>query len=193
MSIDHVNIKIFARQPYPADLADAIPVFHHWIQDHILDELMIDIADYRHVPDGPGVMLIGDAADYGLDQASGRLGLLYNRKRPAEGSFEDKLRDAFASAFAACQLLEEDSAFRGKLKFDAGDCEVIINDRLLAPNTDETWQALKPDLERFFNNLYGEKAHTLEHVGEPRERFRAAVRSSRPIDISGLSTTAVQK
>jgi hypothetical protein len=191
MNIDHINIKIFARQPYPADLGDAIPVFHHWIQDQILDELMIDVADYRHIPGGPGVMLVGDAADYRLDQAFGRLGLLYHRKRPAQGSLEDKLRDAFASAIAACQLLEEDPMFRGKLGFDAGQCEVIINDRLLAPNTDETWQALKPDLERFFNHLYGENAYTLEHVGERRERFRVAVRGARSIDVSSQTTTAV--
>jgi hypothetical protein len=166
-------------------------VFHRWIQDQVLEELMIDIADYRHVPEGPGIMLVGDASDYGLDYRAGRLGLLYNRKRPSQGSFEDKLRDAFASALSACVLLEEDPVFARKLIFNAGACEVIINDRLLAPNTESTWQSVQPDLKRFFDNLFGENGYTMEHVGEPRERFRVAVQASKFVPVSSLATAGV--
>src|SRR5690349_9383466 len=99
-SIDHVNIKILARQPYPADLGKVIPVFHRWIQEELVGGLPIDVADYRHVPSGPGVMLIGHESNYSLDLEFGRLGLLYNRKLPAQGSFEEKLRDAYGAALA---------------------------------------------------------------------------------------------
>jgi len=50
-------VKIFVHEPTSIDLADAIPVFHRWIQEAVLNELVIDVADYRHVPAGPGVML----------------------------------------------------------------------------------------------------------------------------------------
>ena len=65
MNIDHVNVKVFAKAP--VDLAAAIPVFHRWIQEGACEELLIDVADYRHVPAGPGVVLIGHEANYSLD------------------------------------------------------------------------------------------------------------------------------
>jgi hypothetical protein len=185
-NIDHVNVKIFAREPGSIDLADAIPVFHRWIRDAVLDELVIDIADYRHVPEGPGVMLIGDEANYSLDCAFGRLGLLYNRKRPSEGTFTDKLLHAFGSALSASSRLENEPVFRGKLKFDAGQCEVIVNDRLLAPNTEQTWAALRPEFEAFFDGLLGSGAYAIKHVGEPRDRFRVALETPVRIDSSLL-------
>jgi hypothetical protein len=36
------------------DLEAVIPVFHRWIQEQIFDELLLDVANYSHVPDGPG-------------------------------------------------------------------------------------------------------------------------------------------
>ena len=53
MNVQHVNVKIFAQAPVMVDLGDAIPVFHRWIQDKVGSELWIDVADYRHVPNGP--------------------------------------------------------------------------------------------------------------------------------------------
>ena len=43
------------------------------------------MADYRHVPEGPGVMLIGHQANYSVDNTDNRLGVRYNRKEPLEG------------------------------------------------------------------------------------------------------------
>ena len=176
MTVDHINLKIFARQPAAIDLGDAIGVFHRWIQEHAVGELLIDVADYRHVPNGPGVMLIGQEANYSLDLTGGRLGLLYNRKQAVSGGAQDKLRQAWDAAVAACRRLEQEGPFRGKLAFEPGECEVIVNDRLLAPNTAESYQALEPELRSFFAGLWGEGAVALEHVGEPRERLRVLVR-----------------
>ncbi len=177
---DHINVKIFALEPTPEDLAGAIPVFHRWIQQNAAPELLIDVADYRHVPAGPGVILVGLEANYSLDLTENRLGLLYNRKKPVAGSLEDKLRQAYEAASAACRRLEQEPEFHRKLHFDPNSCEVIFNDRLLAPNTLETFERLRSGLEQFFAELWGRGTFALERVGEPRERLRvrAAVRSS---------------
>jgi hypothetical protein len=151
-------------------------VFHRWIQQRVTGELLIDVADYQHVPEGPGIMLLAHEAHYALDSTHGRLGLLYNRRTAIEGSTQEKLRQAYDSALAACQRLEGEPEFKGKLKFHPGDLEVLVNDRALAPNTAETFAALRPELEQFFNGLFGDGAFELEHVGEPRERLRVAVR-----------------
>ncbi len=184
--VQHINVKIFARQSSGVDLAGAITVFHRWIQNRVGEELLIDVADYRHVPAGPGVVLVAHEANYSLDQAGNRLGLLYNRKSPRDGSPQDNLLQAFYAALVACRRLEEEPEFQGAVKFDGGQCEVILNDRLLAPNTDATWQALRPEFERFFDGLYGAGAYTLERTGEPRARFGVSVRTKTPVHVASL-------
>jgi hypothetical protein len=176
----HVNIKIFALENDAFKLLDAIPVFHRWIQRRDLPELLIDVADYSHVPEGPGVLLIAHEANYSLDQARGRLGLLYNRKRAGSGDAQTELRQAYDAAITACERLEREPEFKGALRFDRSRLEVILNDRLLYPNTDEAWRQVQPQAARFFDGIFGVGKYSLERAGEPRERLRVTVRGIVP-------------
>ncbi|HWE51301.1 MAG TPA: hypothetical protein VG273_16030 [Bryobacteraceae bacterium] len=168
-AIQHINVKIFITDAAAIEPGDAVGVFHRWIRDNIGPELLIDVAEYGHVPAGPGVLLIGHEANYSLDNRENRLGLLYNRKVVLEGGFRSRLGQAHQAALTACDRLEQEEPFRGKLKFDRNAIEVFVNDRLLAPNTDETWEALRPELESYFG------ACSIERRGEPRDLFRVAV------------------
>ena len=168
-TIQHINLKIFVADPGAVDLADAIPVFHQWVRDGVCPEMLIDVADYRHVSAGPGVLLIGHEANYSFDNRENQLGLLYNRKAALNGTFQSRLAQAHRAALEACDRLEQEVPFRGKLKFDRNALEVFINDRLLAPNNDETWRTLQPELEKFF------AGYTIQREGEPRDLFRVAV------------------
>jgi hypothetical protein len=171
--VQHINLKIFvedAAAPGLANLlAEAVPVFHRWIRDGVCPEMLIDVADYRHVPAGPGVLLIGHEANYSLDNRENRLGLLYNRKAPLDGDLQSRLEQAHGAALEACGRLEREAPFAGKLKFDRNAIEVFINDRLLAPNNADTWQALRPEFEKFF------AGRGIERRGEPRDLFRVEV------------------
>lgn len=175
--MQHVNIKIFASKA-EIDLVDAIPIFHRWIQENVMPELMIDVADYKHVPEGPGIMLIGYEADYSLNETDGRLGLLYNRKAASTSGPQETLAQAHSAALNACKVLEEEPAFRGKLAFDAGDLLVVLNDRLLAPNSDRTLAEVGPQIDRYFEGVFGPGKFKLQRVGEPRDRFTVAVKRS---------------
>ena len=167
--VQHINLKIFIPDAEAFELADAIPVFHQWIRDSVCPEMLIDVADYRHVSAGPGILLIGHEANYSFDDRENRLGLLYNRKAALDGTFQSRLAQAHHAALDACDRLEQEAPFRGKLKFDRNAIEVFVNDRLLAPNNDETWQALRPELEKFFSGF------TILRQGEPRDLFRVAI------------------
>src|ERR1700733_4150601 len=94
-AIQHINLKIFIEDAGAFELADAIPVFHQWIRDSVCPEMLIDVADYRHVSAGPGVLLIGHEANYSFDNREHRLGLLYNRKAALDGTFRERLNQAY--------------------------------------------------------------------------------------------------
>ncbi len=168
-AVQHINLKIFVRDPGAFDLGDAVVVFHRWIKDSVCPEMLIDVADYRHVPEGPGIVLVAHEANYSLDNRENRLGLQYNRKAALDGTFQSRLQQAHAAALAACERLEHEPPFQGKLAFDRDRLEFFVNDRLLAPNTEETWEALKPELEKHFAGC------SLERTGERRDLFRVAI------------------
>jgi hypothetical protein len=173
--MQHVNIKIFAKAGENVNIADAIPIFHRWIQKRDLPELLIDVADYSHVPEGPGVLLIAHEANYSLDCARDQLGLLYNRKAAESGEAQQQLRQAYDAALSACKRLEQEPEFQGALQFDPSRLEVVFNDRLMHPNTDESWRQVQPEVSRFFDGVLGIGQYSLERMGEPRERLRVAV------------------
>src|SRR5512141_809613 len=108
VELQHINVKFLLRDPASVDPAAVIPLFHTWIQGQVFEELLLDIADYSHVPDGPGVVLIGHEADYALDNTDGRLGVRYNRKAPLSGSNRDRMIQATKAALSAAQKLQQD-------------------------------------------------------------------------------------
>lgn len=174
--MQHVNIKLFAQQPYPKNIAAVIPVFHRWIQQKSIPGLLIDVADYAHVPQGPGVLLIAHEYDISLDEAGGRLGVLFNRKEAWDGSGLEALRSAYAFAVDAAKRLEAEPEFAGSLRFRTDAVQVTLNDRLLYPNTDATLESLRGDLDAFFAEILGSAAFTLERNQDPRARFGVTAR-----------------
>jgi hypothetical protein len=183
--IRHVNVKVFPVWPRGAGngdaesaLAAAAVVFHRWIRDSVCEELLIDVADYRHVPSGPGVVLVGHEANYSLDNGGNRLGFLYNRKAAIEAGAEENVAQALRAALAACRRLEAEPEFAGRLGFGpAHELEIGVNDRALAPNTDEAFASLRPAIERALAGTYGGVEFGLERLGGARERLRIAVRA----------------
>ncbi len=172
--IQHVNVKVFAKEGAAVNWADLIPVFHRWLQEKIFPEaLLIDVADYAVVPTGPGVMLIGHHANISLDNRQNQVGMLYNRKTVMDGSVVDKIRHSYEAALAAARRLEQEPEFRGSIAFDEFHFELFVNDRLVAPNMQETWDALREEIEAAFG-----PGATLEWNGAARELFRVRVRAA---------------
>jgi hypothetical protein len=179
MQLQHVNVKLLVNNPEEVDLGPLIPVFHSWIQEQAFEELLLDVADYRHVPAGPGVVLIGHQANYSVDHTDERLGVRYNRKAVTNGNNQDALGQAMRATLLACQRLESESRLEGKLRFNGQEIECFINDRLLAPNRDSTREAFCGDFDTFFGRLFGGSEYSLAYAREPRRLFGVSVKSSR--------------
>jgi hypothetical protein len=183
MESSKLNIKFYLADPNAVKLEAVVPIFHSWIQTHALaDHMLIDVADYAHVPNGPGVVLVAHEANLYLDTLDGRAGLTYSRKQPLDGSFPQRLGAAFSAALQACALLDESM---GGVRFVTDEASLKINDRLFAPNNLETFAAVKPDVEAIAREVLGQSA-TIEHRGNAKQLFEVAIRSLAQTDLRSL-------
>jgi hypothetical protein len=184
MDASKLQLKLFTA-PSDAPLDTFIPVLHRFIKEHKLPDLLVDVANYAHVPNGPGVVLIGHGADYFIDEGGGRRGLLFNRKRLAPATAA-RLQDTFARTLNVAIMLEAEPALAGKLKFDTSELLFRINDRLMAPNNDVTFASVKDELSAFCAQLFGAGDFTLARVGEERQLFGVSIKPATPLGLKAL-------
>lgn len=183
MQLQHVNVKLYLRNPQAVKLEALVPVFHGWIQSKVCEELMIDVADYRHVHAGPGVVLVGHQADYSVDNTDNRLGIRYNRKATLEGSNRDRFSQALRAALQACQRLESDEKLSGSIRFNRQEMKLFINDRMLAPNTGRMADSVQAELSDFFGSAFGESEFEMKFDSNPRSLFGVEVRAAKPLEL----------
>ena len=182
-----VSAKLYAEEPVDVDPAALIRVFHGWIQNEALaDRIMIDVADYSHVPEGPGVLLICHEAHYSFDHADGRPGLRCSLKRRGYREERDPIGEAMLSALRACALLQAEPELSGKLRFKTDELYLGVEDRLVAPNTDETFRHVQRQIEpRLAAWCSGTGEVNMLPVGGPKEPFglQVSVPTPQPLDV----------
>jgi hypothetical protein len=184
MDLQKFNVKFFTAPPDTVPLTDFIEIFHGWIQ--ATDGIYYDVADYSHMQSGPGIVLVAQHANLHIDETGGRRGMLYCQKALLPGSNREKLRTVVRAALENCRRLEREPALKGKIKFSADEVLVSVNDRLLAPNTLENFQALKLDFEAAASDLFRTANVTISHKQDVRQRFSVAIRTSEPRDVDEL-------
>ncbi len=167
---DRISVKIFFGDSSTVARDDLIGLFHRWIQESSVGELLIDVHDYSHVPDGPGVMLVANEAHYRMDEKHGQLGIEYARKRLLGGDWSDRLQTVFGEAIMAAQLLENDVELAGSISIDTSRMELRVEDRLVAPNTSETREWLLPIIEQFADRVFDADV-TIGLDDDPRAMF----------------------
>jgi hypothetical protein len=183
MELQHVNVKLYLGDPQAVKLEALIPVFHGWIQSKACEELMIDVADYRHVHAGPGVVLVGHQADYSVDNTDNRLGIRYNRKATLDGSNRDRFSQALRAALRACQRLEADEKLGGSLRFNGQDIKLFVNDRMLAPNTGHLTDSVQAELRSFLEGIFGDREFEMKFDSNPRSLFGVEVHAAKPLEL----------
>lgn len=186
MDLQHISFKLFVENPAQVNPADFVNVFHAWIRDQKLAGLtMIDVADYTHVPHGPGVMLICYQAHFGMDEGFGRVGLLYANKRGATGTVTERLASALRWTLTAARYLEAESVFAGKLRFRTDELELLISDYYYTPNTAEAYQTLRPEVQALAEGVLG--SSQLTHLTDtPKSGLRVMLKPDAPQTLDGL-------
>lgn len=185
MELQHINTKIYLKDGIVPESEKIVSIFHKWIQEKAAEELLIDVADYKHVPNGPGVILIGHEANYSLDYGpENRAGLLYNVKIKKDGNAAAKISHSLKQAAKACERMEKSDGF----KFNPAKIRVIFNDRALVANTEESFHSIKSELQQVFGKI--SDSATFEKVSlDPRERLTVQVSLSGPRELSKIAET----
>lgn len=168
MNLQHLNIKIPVLNQDSVEPELFNPVFQTWIQQKLCEELLIDVADYLHVPEGPGMILVGLEADYSIDHSDGVWGLRYNRKKPVEGDAPTQFKQALKASLQACEWLSGTIELED-LSFDYSKMEIFLNDRGLSPNTPENAKALEKQLQKNFSELFNQTPKTYTPESDPRK------------------------
>jgi hypothetical protein len=152
-----LNLKLLATDASSLRPAELVPIFHGWIQRRELaPDLLIDVADYSHVVDGPGVVLIAHEGHYAFDALQGQLGFSYSLRRAnIAAGFEPALRYGLRQLLTGANLLLHEPTLQGRLQFDLQRLKVQINDRLRAPNRAETWAGLQSEAQPALGAIFG--------------------------------------
>ena len=174
-----LDLKVLASRESAAAPEEFIPVFHRWITERVLPELLIDVADYSHVHEGPGVLLVGHDAIYAYDESRGEPGLLYSRRRETAPetagirTLDERLESLLLCAFRACDQIEAEPQLDGRVAFDRHRIELRVNDRLV-PRDDETASALGEALRRALAEagVADDRGSVgVKRIGEARDRL----------------------
>ena len=183
MELQKFGIKIFLDANGSYSSKDFIPVFHSWIQDKIVaDNLVIDVADYSHIPDGPGIMLIAHEGHFSLDQENLQPGIMYMRKTELEGSFKVRFKKVLSTAVEAADRLHNNNINK-KIHFINNSFRFIANDRLYAKNTIENQTLYKNNIKKILNEIYPDSNIEFDDVSNNNERLAFTVQLSENINI----------
>jgi hypothetical protein len=186
MDLHKFGIKFLATDAQGIDILKLIPIYHRWIQDKALDDLLIDVADYSHVPAGPGVMLIAHEGNYALDETGHERGIVYYSKQKLTGELPERFAQVAYKALRATQLMSSDADLEGSLRVSGTEMQFFANDRLAAPNTDEAYEEIEPEFKRFLDRLYDGAPYTLSREKDPRERLSFRVRVKANVNVDTL-------
>ncbi|MGH8593670.1 MAG: hypothetical protein ACREV3_07385 [Gammaproteobacteria bacterium] len=186
MDLQRIGVKCFFKDGSAIPLPEFIPILQRWIQTGVLDDLLIDVADYSHVHAGPGILLVAHEGNYGIDETGGRRGLVYYSKRPLQGELATRLQTVCKKLLKACARLEQEPELQGRVQFLGNELQIFTNDRLIAPNSEETQSALAPAIAELLSALYLDAEHSLSRETDPKERFTVTAKSPTPVSMKTL-------
>lgn len=172
-----VCLKVYAAEPGIGDQV-YVTIFQEWIRDKAIDGLVLfDVADYAHVPDSPGIMLVTHEASFALDRSDGRFGLAAQRRVNGKGDAAETVAATLRQMLQVAAKLESDPRLGGKLRFDRSIIRIEANDRLRAPNTEDGYRVFEPVVKTAVTAVLPDKAPKVTRVSnDPRDRLAADVR-----------------
>ena len=148
------GVKLFVGPGSTLEAGACVPVFHRWIQTKVLDGLLIDVADYTHLSNGPQVVLVGHEGNLSVDDSGGRVGLVYSQKRPDDRRLADRLVAIVRTVATAGRLLEKDKGLARPVTFVGNKLAITPNDRRLIPANRDAAELMRPAVRTLADRLF---------------------------------------
>ncbi len=187
-----LSVKFYFEE-LSVDAESFIPVFHRWIREDVVpNELLLDVADYKHILDGPAILLVGHEADYVIDFTDGKPGLLYVRKRDLGADLSNALDTTLSQALNGVKLTESDVELQGKLKLRTDGATIVLLDRLNYPNAASngdgvnTAASAEAQLSDSLAALFGADATVARVDNDAREPLTFELRAPSAPDVDTL-------
>jgi rhodanese-related sulfurtransferase len=154
-----------------ADLEPAIGLFHRFIQRSLVEGHLLDVADYRHVPNGPGVLLVGQDVDYGINAHA----FTVTMKRRGDDA-ATQFTDAVRMALGTIDAIDADGAL--PCRFDPTQMRVSVADRKLGTHA-QVQSALLAEIAPAVEVMFGpDAAVDPAAVADPRRPPEISVRAA---------------
>ena len=183
MQLQKFGVKLFLNTNGSYESKDFIPVFHSWIQNKAVeDHLLIDIADYSHIQDGPGVMLIAHEGNFSLDQENQQPGIMYMRKTDIGGDFIGRFINVLSTAIRAANDLS-DNNINKEVDFIRNSFRFIANDRRVAENTLENQKLYQDKIHKALAEIYPTCEVEYVDISRENERLAFTVKFNQDINI----------
>jgi hypothetical protein len=157
-----------------------IAVFGRWRHDE--GEDLIDLQDYAHIPNGPGIVLVSKRWVLSVDWRGGKPGVLLSTRRRLEGTLLERFVQATRLLLDKAARLLGEAEMKDAATADCGELSIAVNDRLLFPETDESDAELRPVVNALAAKLYA-------GAGCDIERLSSAARLSYRIRARGAGAT----
>ena len=164
-----LGVKFSLKQQPTLQPEDILPIFQRWIQEHSIEGMLIDVVDYKHVPDGPGIVLIADEADLVYDLTDGEIGLYYLRKRNLPETLGDALCLVFSRTLEAARALEAEAP--GDIVFDYRSAKISFLDRIYYRNEPETFEAVRGIMTETLSEIFGANVEVTRQYDDSRAVF----------------------
>ena len=183
MELQKFGVKLFLETNGSHSSKEFIPVFHTWIQEKVVeDHLLIDVADYSHIPDGPGVMLIAHEGHFSLDQEKCQPGIMYMRRAKMGGDFKERFNQVLSTTIKAANQLRNND-ITNNVDFISNLFRFIANDRLYAENTIDNQNLYKEEIQKLLDQIYPDSIVEYENMSGEKERLAFTIRLSDEINI----------
>jgi hypothetical protein len=181
--LQRIQIKIAADAPSGLRLDPFLEIFARWRKETHPAE-WVDLADYAHLPRGPGIVLAGQRCNIAFDLADPGPGILYTAKKGLSGSHTERLSAAMQWCLEFSKRLIAEPEFPKDVRLRTDSLELRFNDRLETPNTPETAAELRPAVEQVLNALYGPGGYDLRPYGNQADfcGFTVRAKKAEPLD-----------
>ena len=182
--LQRIHIKILTNAPASLKLEPFIEIFGRWRGEKSQPAEWVDLADYAHVPRGPGIVLVGQRANFAFDMAEPAPGILYAAKKGLTGSHLVRVTVAMKSCLELTKRLITEPEFPDGVALRTDSVELRFADRLATPNTPETDEELRPVVRQAMDKLFGANGYELAVQGDLNETYGFSIRAKKaePLD-----------